>query len=56
MVLGEIMISPGQEKGNFLEEVEFELGLPVVGLSIWEILGAMGLSCFCGFLKSRPRV
>ena len=28
--------------GRFLEEVELELGLPIVGLGIWELLGSNG--------------
>ena len=53
---GEGTMSLEQGMGSFLEEVKLELGLPVVRLSIWEFLGAMGLPCFSGFPKSRARV
>lgn len=36
-------VSLVQGMGYFLEEMELELGLPVVGLGIWEILGNNGL-------------
>ena len=36
-------MSPGQEMGRFVEEVELELGLPIVGIGILELLGSNGL-------------
>ena len=40
---GEGTVSSGKGMGRFLEEVELELGRPVVGLGIWELLGSNGL-------------
>lgn len=41
--LGEGTVTLEQGMGSFLEEVELDLGLPVVGISIWELLGSNGL-------------